>query len=256
MRRLTFLAAAAAVATVGLGGLAAPAAHAQGADPELFAAGEALFATNCAFCHQADGTGNEPNFPALAGNTNLADVGLIVGNVHEGQGNMPPFPDFGAEDIAALASYVRNAWGNDYGPVAVDDVAQRLADIDSGGETRTIWDGVYTEAQAERGREAYGVPCGLCHGRRLNGAADDPDQPSGPPLARAPFLRNWDGRSLATLYQYARSSMPQSNPGFLSEQEYVDMIAYMLATSNAPAGNTELPPDPQALAHVIITQEP
>ena len=43
------------------------------------------------------------------------------------------------------------------------------------------------------------LPCGLCHGRRLNNAPDDPDMRSAPPLARARFLREWERHSLATL---------------------------------------------------------
>jgi len=74
-------------------------------DHGLFGTGEALFNENCAFCHREDGEGDPPNFPALAGNASLGDLPLIVGNVHEGQGNMPPFPDLSAEEVAAVATY-------------------------------------------------------------------------------------------------------------------------------------------------------
>ena len=53
----------------------------------------------------------------------------------------------------------------------------------------SVWEGVFTEAQANRGQAVYDGACGLCHGRRLNGAPDDPDMRSTPPLARAKFLR-------------------------------------------------------------------
>jgi len=122
------------------------------------------------------------------------------------------------------------------------------------GQASSIHDGVFTEAQAERGKAAYSAPCGWCHGRRLNGAPDDPDMESTPPIARAKFLRNWDGRSLAALFVYVRETMPTNNPASLSDQEYIDVIAYMLSVSGMPAGDGELPPDPAALAGITIRQ--
>jgi len=120
------------------------------------------------------------------------------------------------------------------------------------GQDASIDDGVYTEEQANRGQAAYGTPCGWCHGRRLNGAPDDPDMQSTPPLARAKFIRNWQGRTLAALFVYVRETMPTNNPGSLTDQEYIDIVAYMLATSGMPAGERELPPDPPTLANIII----
>jgi hypothetical protein len=44
--------------------------------------------------------------------------------------------------------------------------------------------------------------------------------------------------------------MPTSNPGFLTDQEFIDIIAYMLAVSGAPAGEIELTADALALARI------
>jgi mono/diheme cytochrome c family protein len=112
--------------------------------------------------------------------------------------------------------------------------------------------GVFTEAQAARGRQVYEGACGFCHGRRLNGAPDDPDMRSAPPLARAKFLRDWQGRSLAVLFEYTRTTMPENNPGSLSNEENIDVIAYMLSVSGMPAGGDELPTDIQILAQTVI----
>jgi len=98
--------------------------------------------------------------------------------------------------------------------------------------------GVFTEDQAARGRGVYSGACGFCHGRRLNGAPDDPDMRSTPPLARARFLREWEGRSLATLFEYTRLTMPEDNPTSLTDAEYVDVIAYMLSVSRIPVPAT------------------
>jgi mono/diheme cytochrome c family protein len=236
---------------------AAPAAalpaHAQS---ELMTQGQQLYEQHCAVCHQPEGQGVADSFPALAGNANLEDLSLIVTNIHQGKGAMPAFPDLTAEEIAALATYIRNSWDNSFGEVTAEEVSPLLgaAPADTGAEV-SIWDGVYTAEQAARGEEAYDA-CTRCHGRRLNGAADDPDMKSTPPLARAAFLRDWNGRTLATLFEMTKTTMPQNNPASLPDQEYVDIIAYMLSVSEALAGDTELPVDPAALARIVIEEQP
>ncbi len=169
---------------------------------------------------------------------------------------MPPFPALAAEDIASLASYIRTAWANDLGGVSTEDVAAVLEDLGDADPMASVWDSVYTEAQATRGQAVYTGACAICHGRRLNGAPDDPDMRSTPPLARARFLRVWEGTSLAMLYEYTRATMPEDNPGSLTDQEFVDVLAYMLAVGGMPAGDDELLPEPRGLARVVIGPQP
>ena len=170
---------------------------------------------------------------------------------------MPPFPDLTAEEVSALANYVRNAWANDFGSVSTEDVAAVLEGLgEVPGPMASVWDGVFTEAQARRGQTVYPGACGICHGRRLNGAPEDPDMRSTPPLARARFLRVWEGRSLATLFEYTRATMPEDNPSSLTDQEYVDVIAHMLTVGGMPAGDDDLPTDPRSLARVVIRPQP
>jgi mono/diheme cytochrome c family protein len=120
------------------------------------------------------------------------------------------------------------------------------------GRPKTIWDGVFTSEQALRGQAAYTGPCDRCHGYKLDGAPDDPVMLPAPPVAGAKFLRKWSGRSLAALFEYTRATMPSNNPGYLSDGEIADIVAFMLASSGAPAGDTELRADPQALATIVI----
>ncbi|MDH3264841.1 MAG: cytochrome c, partial [Paracoccaceae bacterium] len=209
-----------------------------------------------AACHRPEGNAFPPRIPALRGSENAGDLWIIVKNVREGQGLMPPFPTLSTEDIAAVASYVRTSWDNAYGPVTPEEVAALEAEFAPAGETRTIWDGVYTQAQADRGKAVFTSPCGLCHGSRLNGAPDDQDMVPAPPLARDKFLRVWNGRTLGALYSYTYNTMPQSNPAFLPEEDYLGIIAHMLATSGAPAGDTPLPLDVPVLAHILIVPQP
>jgi mono/diheme cytochrome c family protein len=124
------------------------------------------------------------------------------------------------------------------------------------GPEQSVWDGVFSEAQAIRGREVYEGACAFCHGSRLNGAPDDPDMRAAPPLARARFERVWKGRSLAALFSYTRSTMPEDNPDSLTDQETIDVIAYMLSVGGMPAGDDELPPDLRRLTPVVISPQP
>lgn len=232
-----------------------PNVAAQVAEPAS-AQGRQLYEAHCALCHGDSGAGRSPVFPALRGNERLGNAARIVRIVREGSGNMPPFPALGADETAALAGYVRTAWTNDFGAVTVADAAAVLDRLAAPGPAAAVRDGVFTEAQAARGRQTYAGACALCHGRRLNGAPDDPDMVSTPPLARARFLRRWEGRSLAALLAYTRATMPEDNPGSLAEAEYADVVAYLLSMNGMPPGDAELPPDLASLAGIVLRQRP
>ena len=250
-----------AVGVLSLACLVAPAftpaaAASQGIDAAGSEEGRQLYQQNCALCHRDSGVGDPPTFPALSGSGQLGDPVRIVRTIYQGRERMPPFPHLTATEIVFLADYLRHTWTDDIGGVTAEEVAAVLEGIDEPAPAVSTWDGVFTEAQASRGEVAYEGACGTCHGRRLNGAPDDPDMRSSPPLARARFVRVWDGRSLATLFEYTRATMPEDNPDSLSEQETVDVIAYMLMVGGMPAGDDELRPDPQSLARVVIRPQP
>jgi len=242
------------VGVLGLAFVTAPVAVApQGIDTVL---GQQLYEQKCALCHRDSGAGDPPTFPALSGSDQLRDPVRIVRSIHLGRRRMPPFPDLTAEEVSSLVNYIRNAWVNDFSSVTTEEVAAVLEGLEVSDPMASIWDGVFTEAQARRGEEVYPGACGTCHGRRLNGAPDDPDMRSTPPLVRARFLRIWEGRSLATLFEYTRATMPEDNPSSLTDQEYVDVIAHMLTVGGMPAGDDELPTDPRSLARVVIRPQP
>jgi mono/diheme cytochrome c family protein len=248
--------------------------EAPAVDQALFDQGEELYRANCVICHQNTGAGNPPTFPALAGNENLQNLDLIVLNIHQGQNAMPPFPQFDATQVAALATYVRNAWDNAFGGVDVGQVEEILAAASDDEVTRSIWDGVYTQEQAERGEPLYSR-CAECHGVRRLGAhpslpaflfrADrEPDGPVlmhvtnpgqfdiGPPLGGRLWFRDWAGNTLGAFYLVASTTMPLDLPGSLPDQDYIDIIAFLLASSDVPAGDEELPPDVDVLNNIII----
>ena len=236
--------------------LIAPAAVAQQrSDMDLLEQGQQLYQEKCALCHKDSGAGDPPTFPALSGSDQLQDPVRVVRSIRRGRGRMPPFPGLTAEELSSLTTYVRDQWANGSRGVTTEEVASALEGFDEASPMVSVWDGVFTEAQANRGKGVYEGACGTCHGYRLNGAPDDPDMRSTPPLARARFLRVWQGRSLATLFEFTRATMPEDNPESMTEQEYIDVIAYMLAVGEMPAGGDELQPDADSLAGVIILGE-
>jgi len=90
---------------------------------ELMARGEQVYGAVCASCHQPDGNGNPPAFPALAGNQRMLDdldwhIDRVINGVSGAA--MPAFRStLNPVEIAAAVTYVRNAWGN-----AADDSVQ------------------------------------------------------------------------------------------------------------------------------------
>lgn len=108
-------------------------------------------------------------------------------------------------------------------------------------EAKTIWDGVYTEAQATRGQKAAQQNCGSCH------------SPSSE-WSSAMFMTAWAGRPIRELHTHLRATMPLDSPGKLSPQQYADIVAYMLKLNKVPAGNSELPADDASLARIAVTK--
>ena len=101
-----------------------------------------------------------------------------------------------------------------------------------GADERSVWDGVYSKAQAERGRQLYEASCARCHGDDLSGA-------NARPLAGESFIRDWGSLKLDGVLTRART-MPPGAAGSLGEAGYVDIIAYVLAVNEFPHGEAEL----------------
>ena len=112
---------------------------------------------------------------------------------------------------------------------------------------RSVWQGVYTAAQSERGRSVYQQSCGQCHGETLGGDI-------GPTLS-GPFWSIWEGRSAADLYKSIRTTMPADAPESLKAQEYADLIAFLFSVNKFPAGEKELPADSAALEAIKISKQ-
>src|SRR2546428_53751 len=108
----------------------------------------------------------------------------------------------------------------------------------------SVWDGVYTVAQAERGRIVYERHCNSCHG-------DDLAARGSSPLAGEGFVLNWEARSVERPFRTIRDTMPPQSRT-LRESDALDVVAYVLERNGFPAGASELVPDAEALARIHI----
>jgi len=99
---------------------------------------------------------------------------------------------------------------------------------------RTVWDGVFTHEQADRGGAAYAASCARCHGRSLEGGM-------GASLVGTPFWNKWRQQSVEDLLGYVTKNMPMGRTAdSLSPAEYADIVAYVLRSNDLPAGNADL----------------
>jgi len=111
---------------------------------------------------------------------------------------------------------------------------------------QTVWDGVYTTEQAERGKNIYLAECVLCHGSTLLGAED------GPAVTGEGFRMAWDGRTADQLVERIRTTMPSDGPGFLSRAQSTDLTAFLFSDNGFPAGDAELKSSLAALKKIVI----
>ena len=91
--------------------------------------------------------------------------------------------------------------------------------------------GAYTAAQAAAGRTAYQAQCSSCHQADLRGQGD------AAPLAGAEFMGAWGRRSPRELFTFMQLTMPPTRPGGLSQDEYLNIVAFVLQSNGAPAGS-------------------
>ena len=114
---------------------------------------------------------------------------------------------------------------------------------------RSVWDGVFTEQQALRGRHEYMQACASCHAEDLRGKS------TAPSLVEESFAFQWDDLSVGDLFTKIRTLMPSDRPGSLSRQSYVDIVAFMLQKNALPSGEKELEGDPETLSQILITSK-
>ena len=129
---------------------------AWGQEGALMEMGAEVYQNHCLTCHGAEGQGGLG--PAHVDNATLGDVQHTLEYILYGEGEMPAFADeLSSEQIAAVTTYIRNAWGNDFGVVEVAAVAQAQEGGEDAQEEDAQEEGE-DEAQdaAQEGAEATG----------------------------------------------------------------------------------------------------
>jgi cytochrome c len=99
--------------------------------------------------------------------------------------------------------------------------------------------GVYTAAQSDRGDTVYRTQCVRCH---------DPSEHDNPD-----FRLEWQGKTARRLFDYIRRSMPDDTPGVLTQQQYLDVTAYIFKVNGMPPGNAELVADTTVLGQIVLS---
>jgi S-disulfanyl-L-cysteine oxidoreductase SoxD len=115
--------------------------------------------------------------------------------------------------------------------------------------TKNIWDGVYTDDQAARGKTQYNTSCSACHMEDLSGSGQ------ALPLAGDAFMDIWEGQTMNDFFQLVQGTMPQDKPGSLTADQTLDIMSYILQQNKFPAGKDELKNDPDALKSILITKK-
>lgn len=112
---------------------------------------------------------------------------------------------------------------------------------------RTVWDGVYTDAQATRATGVFGATCAGCHTLTSDGNR---------PLSGESFWQSNTQKSVAELLGYVSKNMPNGNGGSLAQETYNDLVALILKSNGFPAGATELTPTSIAGVQIVSKDGP
>jgi mono/diheme cytochrome c family protein len=102
----------------------------------------------------------------------------------------------------------------------------------------------FLPSQAARGEKVYSQTCSLCHQTSQH--------------VGQTFVDNWNDRRVSDLYALVRATMPLDNPGGLKDQDYLDVVAYLLQANHQAATRPDsLSADTVALrAHRIAVRYP
>ncbi len=108
----------------------------------------------------------------------------------------------------------------------------------------SVWDGVYSAAQAKRGQVLYTKACASCHKEDLEGHGPTPS------LTGSEFRDRWDGQTLGDLFEKIQATMPADHPGSLSREDNGAILAFILRSNEMPAGEKDLSTDSDSLAKI------
>jgi mono/diheme cytochrome c family protein len=117
-------------------------------------------------------------------------------------------------------------------------------------QSKTVWDGVYTEQQAARGSASFAGTCARCHAADANGGEE------GRNLAGKAFWDSFRESTVDHLLDYVSRNMPNGNGGSLSASTYADLVAYILSRNDLPSGPNELTKESAVGVQIIAKNGP
>jgi len=127
--------------------------------------------------------------------------------------------------------------------------AGSLLNAQAADKPRTVWDGVYTDAQAARATATFSQSCSNCHTLLQDGGNR--------PLTGDAFWKGFTQKTVADLLTFVKTNMPNGvNAGSLPAPTYNDLVALILKSNGFPAGNTEVSPDSVAGVQIIPKEGP
>jgi hypothetical protein len=104
---------------------------------------------------------------------------------------------------------------------------------------RTVRDGVFSQAQVERGSRVFGSICTNCHELAEF-------------TAEGAYLEEVEGESLWETFDFVSTKMPDDDPGSLRPEEYAAVLAYIFSVYGLPSGDAELSVDQPSLEAITI----
>jgi mono/diheme cytochrome c family protein len=112
----------------------------------------------------------------------------------------------------------------------------------------TVWDGVFTDAQADRASGMFSQNCARCHTLTADG---------GRPLSGEKFWEGYTQKTVGDLLTFVKTNMPNGAlAGTLPAASYNDLVALILKSNGFPAGKTELTPETVANVQIIPKDGP
>jgi mono/diheme cytochrome c family protein len=204
----------------------------------------------CARCHGIPLTGSQGNGPTLKGPTFLAhwDKDTLGGLYTKIRDTMPLGVAGTLTDEVKLQilAYLLEQNGFPAGKSELPGEVNALDEITI--QQRGVWDGVFSEAQADRGRQPA-ARCQGCHGPQLAGTD------RAPALKGPAFLGNWEDGSVSRLFTKIRDTMPPGNTDSIAPDTKIDILAFLFRENGFPSGPADLTANAELLDSLQIAKK-
>lgn len=159
------------------------------------------------------------------------------------------FTDSFASRALVVAAFALAACGKSAGTSAAStSPSPTPAGTALGSAPTSIWNGVYTTAQAQRGAGLFTSTCEKCHGEKAANTPDDAGR-----LIGKEFFELLEGVTLDQLFTQIQTTMPADHPKTLPSKDVADIMAYLLEQNEFPAGASPLSENPDHLKGLKIT---